>query len=71
MFVNAGIYALNTDAIKMIPPNEYYDMTDLFSELLRQDKQPAVFPVREYWLDIGRISEYEKAGEVYPTLFES
>ncbi|HBT87884.1 nucleotidyltransferase family protein [Desulfobacter sp.] len=71
MFINAGIYALNADAIKMIPPNEYYDMTDLFSKLLRQDKQPAVFPVREYWLDIGRISEYEKAGEVYPTLFES
>jgi dTDP-glucose pyrophosphorylase len=69
VFVNAGIYALNPDIIKMIPNDKYYDMTDLFAALLQKNIKPTVFPVREYWMDIGRISEYERASEVYPTLF--
>lgn len=71
LFVNAGIYVLNTKAINMIPKNEYYDMTDLFTALLKEKQKPAVFPVHEYWMDIGRISEYKKAEEIYPTLFEN
>ena len=29
----------------------------------------ASFPVREYWLDIGRPEQLEKAGKDYPTVF--
>lgn len=71
VFVNAGIYVLSPDVIKEIPKNEFYDMTDLFSDLLAKDQNSAVFPVHEYWMDIGRITEYEKADKIYSKLFES
>lgn len=70
MFVNAGIYTINPDIIDLIPPNEYFDMTDLFACLLEKGINPSVFPIREYWLDIGRFSEYEKAEKIYVELFQ-
>jgi glucose-1-phosphate thymidylyltransferase len=33
-FVNAGIYLLEPECIKMIPKNEYYDMTSLFQKII-------------------------------------
>jgi NDP-sugar pyrophosphorylase family protein len=71
VFVNAGIYALNPEVLTLIPKDHFYDMPDLFSDLLSKDKTPGVFPVREYWLDIGQMKEYEKADEVYAEIFES
>ncbi|WP_319577736.1 nucleotidyltransferase family protein [uncultured Desulfobacter sp.] len=70
MFVNAGIYTINPDIIDLIPSNEYFDMTDLFSSLLEKRIKPSAFPIREYWLDIGRLSEYEKAEKIYGELFQ-
>ncbi len=69
VFVNAGIYVLNPETLSLIPHDQFYDMPDLFSDLLAQGSPPGVFPVREYWLDIGLMSEYEKADEVYSTFF--
>jgi len=69
MFVNAGIYILNPELISLIPEDSFYDMPDLFSALLSDNKKPGVFPISEYWLDIGRMSEYEKASEIYSSVF--
>lgn len=60
-FVNAGIYVLNPDVMKYVPQNEFYDMPDLFKNLLSKNKEVSAFPLREYWLDIGRMDDYEKA----------
>lgn len=70
MFVNAGIYVINPDTLKYIPHNDFFDMPDLFSLLLEKGDKPSVFPVREYWLDIGQVSEYEKADQIYTELFQ-
>lgn len=59
--VNAGIYALSPEVLKYIPENEYFDMTQLFSALVNHQKKTMVFPIHEYWLDIGKIQDYEKA----------
>lgn len=71
MFVNAGIYTIAPALIDYIPINEYFDMTDLFSLLLKQGITPSAFPIREYWLDIGRLSEYEKADQIYMEIFQN
>ncbi len=68
-FVSAGIYMLNPDCIDLIPKNEYFDMPALFEMLIEQKKKTASFPLREYWLDIGRIDEYEKANREYGKVF--
>jgi NDP-sugar pyrophosphorylase family protein len=68
-FVNAGIYLLESDCIDLIPDNEFYDMPTLFGELIAAKEKIVPFPLQEYWLDIGRISDYEKANLDIHTIF--
>jgi len=68
-FVSAGIYMLDPKCIEYIPENEFYDMPTLFEKLITMNKNTLSFPLREYWLDIGRIEEYEKANLEYPQVF--
>jgi dTDP-glucose pyrophosphorylase/predicted transcriptional regulator len=68
-FVSAGIYMLSPDALEFIPENQFYDMPTLFEKLISENKNAISFPLREYWLDIGRIEEYKKANEEYDEVF--
>jgi len=69
--VNAGIYVLNPDMLEYIPPGGLFDMTELFGAILREKKMTAVFPIREYWLDVGRMTDLEKANWAYEKEFSS
>jgi NDP-sugar pyrophosphorylase family protein len=62
-FVNAGIYLLEPAAHRYIPGGERFDMTDLIRRLIDEGQPVASFPVHEYWLDIGRHTDYERAQE--------
>lgn len=68
-FVNAGIYVLEPDALDLIPPNTFYDMPTLFEKMIEQKKETAVFPVREYWLDIGQLADYDRANGEFMQVF--
>lgn len=68
-FVNAGIYLLEPECIDLIPHNEYYDMTSLFEKILANGGKTNAFPLQEFWLDIGGISEYDKANIEFKKLF--
>jgi len=69
-YVNAGIYILSPDILKMIPDDVFYDMPTLFDDLIKSKKQPISFPVHEYWLDIGQINELKQARDEYFSVFE-
>jgi dTDP-glucose pyrophosphorylase len=60
-FVNGGIYVLSPDALTHIPPDSFFDMPTLFTQLKQQGETTAAYPLREYWLDIGRMEEFERA----------
>lgn len=62
-FVNAGIYLMEPAVCGLVPPGQRFDMTDLIQLMLDQGRTVVSFPIREYWLDIGRLSDYEKAQE--------
>lgn len=68
-FVNAGIYVLEPNALDLIAPNTYFDMPTLFEKLVEQQKETAVFPIREYWLDIGQLADYDRANGEYRDIF--
>jgi dTDP-glucose pyrophosphorylase len=68
-FVNAGIYVLDPSAIDYIPANQYFDITSLFDELIAAKAQVAAFPLREYWLDIGRHSDLALAQKDFSRFF--
>lgn len=59
-FINAGIYVLKKALLQMVKKGEHIDMTTLLSKLIEKGKNVVAFPVHEYWLDIGRIDDYEK-----------
>jgi NDP-sugar pyrophosphorylase family protein len=60
-FVNAGVYVLCPDVLDFIPFGSPCDMPDLFKKLITEQRETAVFPIREYWLDIGRMDDFEQA----------
>ncbi|MAD40826.1 MAG: alcohol dehydrogenase [Arcobacter sp.] len=68
-FVSAGIYMLSPEILEYIPINNFYDMPTLFEKLISKNKNIISFPLREYWLDIGRLDEYKKANDEYDKVF--
>lgn len=64
-FVNAGIYVLSPEVFDYIPQDTFYDMPMLFEKLIEVGKKTSVFPIHEYWLDIGQITDFEKAKVYY------
>lgn len=68
-FVSAGIYMLSPNVLDLIPSNQYYDMPTLFEKMIGNQDTILSFPIHEYWLDIGRINEYEQANREYSEVF--
>lgn len=60
-FFNAGLYLLNPEVRRYIPGTRPYDMTDLIAGLLAEGRSVVSFPIHEYWLDIGRLEDYQQA----------
>ena len=69
-FVNAGIYTLSPQIFEYIPKDTFYDMPTLFEELIKQNLKSTSFPLHEYWMDIGRISDFEQAQDEYYNVFK-
>jgi len=59
--VNAGIYLLEPSCLDIIPSQQYYDMPDLFKTLAQRQEIVMPFSTSDYWLDVGRIDDFERA----------
>ncbi len=60
-FVSAGIYVLAPQIVHALTPNERLDMPDLLKNEIAAEREVRMFPVHEYWLDIGRMNDFEMA----------
>ena len=60
-FVNAGIYVIEEDLINDFLPNKAIDMPEFINALIDHGQDVNVFPIHEYWLDIGLVEQYKKA----------
>ena len=60
-FVNAGIYVLEPEIVRIVNGQGYLDMPMLLEKQIEAGKKIKSFPIHEYWLDIGRMDEYERA----------
>lgn len=69
-FVNAGIYVLEPEVIDRIPEGQLYDMTTLFEGIIKSEDATAVFPIHEYWLDVGRMDDLDQANKEFPEAFK-
>lgn len=69
-FCNTGIYALTNEVLKFIPKNKQFDMIDLINILIVKSYPIGIFPVYEYWIDIGSIDDYQMAKKEYDLTFK-
>lgn len=65
-YVNAGIYLLEPSCLQHVPKGTPFDMPTLFETLACQNFPTAAFPLREHWLDIGRLEDFERACREFP-----
>ena len=65
MYILAGIYVMKPEIFKFFPEDEYFGMDSLILKMLAEDATVSKYELKEYWLDIGRLNDYEKAQKVY------
>lgn len=62
--VNTGMYVINTELIRLIPENEFYNATDFIKDAINNGYKVGAYPISENsWIDVGQWSEYKKALE--------
>jgi NDP-sugar pyrophosphorylase family protein len=59
--VNAGIYVVGKEIVRSVSRNERIDMPSLLERHIRKGLDILKFPIHEYWLDIGRMADYDRA----------
>jgi dTDP-glucose pyrophosphorylase len=67
--ISAGINVFSPSALRYIPHNAYCDVPDVVSRLLAENQRVDIFEFTDYWLDIGRLADYEKANEEFSLYF--
>jgi dTDP-glucose pyrophosphorylase len=60
-FVNAGIYVISSKVRKSVPKNIHVDMPSLLENYLDVEEGVMMFPIHEYWLDIGGMEDFKRA----------
>jgi len=68
-FVNAGIYVLEPEALDSLSGDDILSMPALFEQLMTAGRKCTVFPIREYWLDIGQMADFERANADFESTF--
>ncbi|MBR9911616.1 MAG: CBS domain-containing protein [Gammaproteobacteria bacterium] len=68
-YINAGIYVLNAELVGGVIKDEYCDMPTLLNRKAEQGGNVFMYPLDEYWLDVGRINDFEQAQQDVLNLF--
>jgi dTDP-glucose pyrophosphorylase/predicted transcriptional regulator len=69
-FINSGIYVIDNSLLSSLDGKSPMDMPQLLENQIKENIQVSVFPIHEYWLDIGQIEHLEKAKIDSKRLFE-
>jgi NDP-sugar pyrophosphorylase family protein len=62
-FINAGIYVVEPSVVKNQKADSYLDMPALLNHINKNKFKVNVFPIHEYWLDVGHQKDLIKAQE--------
>jgi NDP-sugar pyrophosphorylase family protein len=63
----AGIYVMKPGIFSLIPENEYFGIDNLIQVMLARNLAVTKYEIKEYWIDIGRVDDYEKIQEISDT----
>ena len=60
-YSNAGIYIFKKEYVDLIPKGRHFNATDLMEVLYSNNRKVVHYPILDYWLDIGKPHDFEKA----------
>lgn len=63
-YANSGIYILHKKLFGLIPPDTFFNITDVMNLLIEQNRLIIHNPIIGYWIDIGQHQDYENAKEI-------
>jgi dTDP-glucose pyrophosphorylase len=68
-FVSAGIYVIGRAALDHVERGVRIDMPTVLERVVANQGRVAIYPIREYWLDIGRMEDFEQAHAEFHEVF--
>lgn len=60
-FINAGIYVVSPELVHAVEKGTRIDMPTLLESNMADGRKVSMFPVHEYWLDIGKMDDFKRA----------
>jgi NDP-mannose synthase len=66
--VSMGVYVFEQRVVELIPYAVHYDFPDLLGEVLERGWPVNAHRSTDFWLDIGRIEDYERALDTFEDL---
>jgi NDP-sugar pyrophosphorylase family protein len=69
--VSMGIHAMSRDVLEIVPEGVPFGMDMLTLEMLKREQPVNAYPFADYWLDIGRPDDFERANLEIDTLMEN
>jgi dTDP-glucose pyrophosphorylase len=60
-YSNGGIYIIKKEVLAKVPKNTFFNATDLMEQLIAEGGKLVSYPIRQYWLDIGKPEDFDKA----------
>ncbi len=67
--INGGVYVLSRAAVDLVPRDTFYDMPQLLQAMLAQGLNLRSHAAESYWVDIGRMADFEKANAEFARTF--
>jgi len=64
-YANAGIYMLKKKVAEYIPYKTFFNATDLMDLIIKKKGNLIQSPITGFWIDIGKMDDYNKAKEIY------
>jgi len=66
---SAGIYILSPEALEFLDHGKALDMPDLIAKVKEADHLVSVYLLDDYWIDIGKFDDLDRARADYKTIF--
>jgi NDP-mannose synthase len=70
LYVSMGVYIFEPKVLTYIDYNQYLDLPDLILKLISNGEHVMSYPYDGYWMDLGRVDDYERAVEDFEQLKE-
>lgn len=63
-YANAGIYLIKKEWLKLIPKDEFFNITELMQMLIEQGHKVIHNSISGYWIDIGKPDDLKRAQSI-------